>query len=267
MYHKFITIDQYQDLGGQNKLSEQELQKYNVMFASLIRTNLFMLSPFYKEYGDYPLEIKMAMVEYIDFQIAKAQVDPNISSSSVGSTSVSYNDHNDAKYYGDLRFQIPIAVKQILLPTNILTPYPSSKRQPLLATPYHPVSPLKEQDNVPLHNASSLIESMPHIEVTLYKELVDGKNVNEDEIEVRPTSKYQELGTVKGWVKDTFFTDDHFAWFIIEPYLPDGSPIDLNRSDLVTYEIDGIKFKRVVQKVNREISHNGKTHHLAVFVE
>lgn len=284
----YLTAEEYKYYGGKYELTMLEIVKYNMQFATLIHPNQQMLELFYNQLvpnfqgekvplNKYPLEVKIAMIVYIEFMVDnKSQLEAlPIGGSTVGSTSIDYVNAV-AENFGDIRYRVPKTVKEILKPTNLLSPTWALYRHntPCLGTiPPEMVSPFDtnvdtvnmtdDRDNLStLHSIKEILDVLPSVHMKLYEEIrvIDGSIVT-DEYEY--VLKHEFLG----WVRSREFDANYSASVVIPPKDNDGVNVEIEVGDRIEFTYGGTTTNYTVGGVDKHLDMNGSTHHIFGYLE
>jgi hypothetical protein len=284
----YLTKEEYEYYGGKYSLSMLDIVKYNMQFASLIHPNQRMLELFYNQLvpnfqgelvplNKYPLEVKVAMIVYIEFMIEnKSQLEAlPIGGSTVGSTSVDYVN-GVAENFGALRYRVPKTVKEILKPTNLLSPtwalYNHNRPclgtiPPEMAVPFEPtqvgVSEVFGQPNSTiLHSIKEITGILPSIQMKLYDEVrvMDGAIVTD---QVDYVLKHEFIG----WVRNREFESNYSASVVIPPQDDDMVDIEVNVGDRIEFTYGDTTTTYSVAGLDKHLDHNGLTHHFFGYLE
>lgn len=269
---RLITPEQYTLLTNGKTIGFVDCDRYNMQLDGLLTPNQYMLDDWFEKYGDYPYEIKLAMVIYIDFQVNNKQQLDNIpiGGSTVGSTSIDYVN-TVANNFGSNQFRLPKSIKEILKPTNILNPMWNGRRLSFIGTDFTTVVPKVEETRAQattqvedresgLHSVAELMEMMPSLEIEVYSmqpQLSQGNVVVKND--------YVLQGTVIGWNRNTRMQDDVRSTIIITPRYVDGSDVELKAGDRIRYYENDTLRDYKVKGFDEHLDDNGKRHHYLIY--
>lgn len=284
----YLTDEEYKYYGGKYELTMLELVKYNMQFAALIHPNQRMLELFYNQlvlnlHGEtvplnkYPLEVKIAMIVYIEFMIDnKSQLEAlPIGGSTVGSTSIDYVNAV-AENFGDVRYRVPKTVKEILKPTNLLSPTwalynhntPCRGTIPSdMAVPFDPKAEtvdtiFKQGNSSALHSIKEITGVLPSLQMKAYEKIrvMDGSIVTD---EYDYVLKHEFLG----WVRNREFDANYSASVVIPPQDNDGVNVQIEVGDRIEFTSGDTTTNYTVGGLDKHLDMNGSTHHIFGYLE
>lgn len=229
----YLTPSEYITYGGIKPLNHLELFKFQKMFESALYPNTYMVENFKIEKGEYPLEIKIAMVAFVNHVIKNGEVlfGIPIGGATVGTVSIDYNNEM-LKSYGDMSKIITPEVRMILKTTNVLNPHAVYKQMKFRGTFPAFVNPLIEpaeeetissdiyETGTDLPPLEEIYRDLPKQTITFFKP----NNVSIGGSVVRKTNQvdFIEVGKAICTFEKVKSSDNTYGYVIVPPFLITG---------------------------------------------
>jgi hypothetical protein len=225
-----------------------------------------MVEDFMNKYGTYPLEIKLAIKEYIIYSIKNKHLFSQVPmSSKVGNTSVQYSLYLEKNFNKGFLRSCP-EVREILSTTNVLNPYGFSKRMSFIGTPFN-IEPYKSDTTVTKNNNSinsptsnftsmeTILSNLPKCSADVLKKKYKMNGAIRTDI-----VDYDYCGEVIGNLKLHEFDDKIRATLYIPNNYIDGSKVDIVLEDKVKVYTDNKEYVYTVLGITKASDEN-ETHH------
>lgn len=281
----YITLEEFKYLGGNPDVTQGELLTMLLQFKSSIHPNHWMLTEFFNENGSYPLEVKLAIKEFVNYRFEnnKSLTSPPLGGMTIGSTNIDYV--NNPKYYGDAKFMQSPTVREILKSTNLLSPrgyIGPNKGLKLLGTPFiMPEQPAPEPElpneqpvkleprvdlpfeykNTNVFDVRDLIDKTPNVNITIYKQVLA-----KDGAIVLDYYNLEPLGSLQGYYRGTVMDDDKRAIVIIPPVFESGDKVELKRDYSISLDLGGQQKTYKVDGYDEHVGNNSEVHHYLVYL-
>jgi hypothetical protein len=258
----YITLEEFKILSGED-VTLYDLILLNSKFKSVIHPNAYMVEEFKRKHGTYPLEIKLAMKEYIQYTSKNKHIFSQIPmSSSVGNTSITYSPYLQKNFNRSFLRACP-DVREILTPTNVLNGYAYNKKLPFIGTvfniePYveeqkvNKKKPQKQSAFIPMEN---ILGNLPTCVAEIYR-----KNYKMNGSIRTDVVDYDYSGELMGNLKLHEFDNKIRATLYIPNTYLGGDKVEVVLEDRVKVYTDDTEYTYTVLGITKA-SDDNKTHH------
>lgn len=272
----YCTAEEYKMLGGQYDVTNADLFIQQLGFDGLLFPNSRMINQYYQEHGTYTAEVKLAMVQYTDYQITNNGVLSKVPKQRaiVGTTGVAYGP-SYGENFGNSKYYFPPLLRTTLKGTNLLSPnYTMSvmngKPLKLWGTPWAAVNPLVagtessntvtpyQQYNVTTFAIEDVFEDIPTLPCEVYRAIAD--NVADTMIE-KIDVRYESLGTCRIQYEDLTSTEQTRGYSIVPGKFNDGTPTIIKINDMIKVQTPTGPIERVVEEIHSFFESNSIHHH------
>lgn len=288
----YLTLEEYTLLGGENKkLTSLDLINASLKFKRLVYPNDVLIDRWYTKNESYPLEVKLAMVEFVDYitNNAKRFNTLPIASQMVGSLSMSYSNVS-AKNFNNVKFSFPESVTAILKPTNLLNPsiwniktatgrFTLFDREMFVtiqeeinanaSTGDTETDEFTDGNGNVLFTTEEFFRTSPYMSINVYD---SGKQVelNEDGTPSNMLSDNRDhkyLGSVKGWFRDgTYKSDQRGVLWVSSETVQGGKILEIKKDYVVKFKINNLTHTFIVGGVDEHPNGVGGTHHYMIYL-
>lgn len=272
----YLTEEEYRLLGGQHIVTNADLFVYQLQFDGLLFPNSKMIPVYYAEHGMYTAELKLAMTQYVDFQINNAGVLSKIPKQrvAVGTTGIAYGP-SYGDNYGQSKYFFPPILRQTLKGTNLLSynygmSVMNGKPLKMFGTPWATVTPFVDGSNPQAivtspakynettFDIQEVFDEVPTLQCEIFR--ANNSKVGDTMIAATDTI-YTSLGTCRIQYEDIMSTEQTRGYSILPGIFSDKMPTIIQVNDMIRIESPAGPIERVIEEIHTFFDANVIHHH------